>query len=190
MNECEKLPKTPTDLVSQFIADGIYHPEAMLRVMFTCYYKQLNGQEYDWDYEINKIKNVWPKGNSINYDAKLPEEIAQTENGKISTYKFNLLTVSDTVNILYNRLPKITNKSPDWYYLTGAINYKTPEKELINVKILDIESELNQKYLVWANDTIQIGDTLTVNHSGWLAKNHYYFNYNKCKEMREAFNLR
>lgn len=185
-----KLPKEPLDIPSQFIYDGIYHPKAMLRIMFTCYYKYLNEQEYNWETEINKIKTTWPKENPTNFSESLPDTIAKLESIKMSKYEFNLLSQADTVNILFNRPPRLSKKSSDWYYLTGIINYKIPETESINLKIINIESELNQKYMVEDNDTLVIGDTITDFHKGWLSRNKYYFNYNKCNEYREAFNVK
>ncbi len=190
LNEFEKLPKKPIDIASLFISNGLYHPEAMIRVMFTCYYKYLNGQGYNWEEEINKMKTVWPIESATNYKPQLPKEIAAFEVKKISRYQFNLLNESDTVNILFNRSPRMTKKSSDWYYVTGLINFKIQETESINIRILNIESEFNQKYILRDNDTLRIGDTITDNHSGWLSRNQYYFNYNKCTETREAFNVR
>ncbi len=179
-----KLPKQPFELSSIFISDGVYHPEAMLRIMFSCYYKYLNGQDYNWQDEINKSKKLWPAGNPVNYEASLPDTVAKTENKILSNYYFNLLHVNDTVNILYGRSPKLTKKSPDWYYLTAVINNKIPETKSINVTLVEIISEFNQNYMVLKNDTLFQGDTLTDYYKGWLSKEKYYFNYHTCKEYR------
>lgn len=186
----EKVPKKPIDIASKFIADGIYHPKAMIRIMFTCYYKHLNGQVYNWNDEINKMKALWPAESATNYHEKLPKEIAEVEAEKISKYQFNLLDELDTVNILFNRPPKLTKRTSDFYYLTGVIITKIPETESIKLRIIDIESEINQKYMPNDNDTLRIGDTITKYHNGWLSRNKYYFNYHKCIETREAFNVK
>jgi hypothetical protein len=183
------LPKKPLNIASQFIADGIYHPKAMIRVMFTCYYKYLNGQEYDWHHEINKMKILWPEENPTNFSGELPEEIAVTEKNKISKYQFDLLSELDTVNILFNRPPKISKKSSDWYYITGIVNSKIQDTKSINITIIDIESEFTQKYMPRKNDTLKIGDTITEYHKGWLSRSKFYFNYHKCVEARKAFNF-
>ncbi len=39
-------------------------------------------------------------------------------------------------------------------------------------------------------DTLKIGDTLTDFHEGWLSRNVFYFKYSRCKEYREAFNVK
>ena len=185
-----KVPKVPIDLPSHFIKDGIYHPEAMLRIMFTCYYKYLNSQAYNWDEEISKEKNIWPSGNPTNYSELLPDTIAKLERKILSKYEYSLLSIADTVNILYNRPPRFSKKSSDWYYLTGIINFKIPETESINIKIIDIKSEFNQNYMIDNTDTLKIGDTLTDFHEGWLSRNVFYFKYSRCKEYREAFNVK
>lgn len=179
------LPNKPVNIASKFISDGIYHPEAMIRIMFTCYYKHLNGQIFSWQEEIEKIKKIWPKGDPINYSAELPDSIAKIESEIMATFKFQLLEVNDTVNILYRRSSKLNKKSSDWYYLTGKINFKIPVTKSINIQILEIKSEFNQSYILRGVDTIMKGDTITQYHNGWLSKNKYYFNYQRCKEYRE-----
>ncbi len=184
-----ELPEKPIGIISKFISDGIYHPEAMLRIMFTCYYKYLNGQDYNWENEINQTKALWPMSDPTNYAIDLPDTVAKLESQKMSNYYFGLLNTNDTVNILYNRQPKLTKKSSDWYYITGIINYKIPESEAISIRIVKIESEFNQNFYVTGSDTINQGDTIVQFHKDWLSRNHYYFNYHKCKEQREAFNV-
>lgn len=183
-NTYYKLPKQPFELSSTFISDGVYHPKEMLRIMFSCYYKYLNGQDYSWQDEINKSKKLWPAGDPVNYEASLPDTVEKTENKIISNYYFNLLHVNDTVNILYNRPPKLTKKSPDWYYLTAIINYKVPETKSINVTLVKIISEFNQNFMILNSDTLFQGDTLTDYYKGWLSKEKYYFNYHTGKEYR------
>lgn len=179
-----KLPKQPVELSSTFISDGVYHPKAMLRIIFSCYYKYLNGQQYNWQDEINKSKKLWPSGNPVDYDASLPDTIARVENEIVADYYFNLLHVDDTVNLLYGRSPKLTKKSPAWYYLTAVINYKVPATKSIHVTLVQIISEYNQNFMVLNRDTLSQGDTLTDYYKGWLSKEKYYFNYHTGKEYR------
>lgn len=188
-NYAINLPDKPTDIVSRFIYDGIAHPEAMLRVMFGCYYKYLNNQEYSWENEIRETKLLWPTINPKDFDAGIPDTVTKSESKIVSAYYFNLLNVHDTVNILYNRQPKSTRKSADWYYISGVINNKIQESESINIRIVNIESEFNQNYYLSGKDTIHIGDTITDYHKNWLSRNRNYFDYHKVMEKRAAYNL-
>lgn len=184
-----ELPEKPKGIISQFISDEIYHPMAMLRIMFSCYYKYLNGQDYNWDAEIYQTKLLWPMHDPTNYTLGLPDFIAKLESQRMSKYYFNSLNINDTVNVLFNRAPKLSKKSSDWYYITGIINYKIPESESISVRVIKIKSEFNQNYYLSDSDTINQGDTLIDFHRGWLSRNKNYFNYHKCKEQRESFNV-
>ena len=182
-----KLPNSPIDLPSRFIHDGIEHPYAMIRVMFNCYHKYLNNQNYNWQTEINKVKTYWINLDVIYYYTRVPDTITKLENTILVDYYFNLLNDNDTINILYNRAPKLTKKSSDWYYLTGIIKFKIPESKSINIQLIDIKSEFGDNYILTENDTIAIGDTLTDYSKGWLKKGMYYFNYNRNTEYRSGF---
>jgi len=184
-NSYTELPKKPEDISSQFISDGIYHPKAMIRIMFTCYYKHLNNQKFSWQDEIEKSKILWPKGNPTSYEAALPDTIKRLEKKIISEYYFSILKTNDTVNVLFNRPLKLTKKSPDWYYLTGIITNKIPVSKEISVRLIDIKSEFNQNFMLYKNDTASIGDTITEYYKGWLSTQRYYFNYHSCKEFRD-----
>lgn len=99
-------------------------------------------------------------------------------------YRFKLLSQNDTVDILYTSAPRLTEKSPDWYYLTGLIKYKIPRTKEINIELIDIKSEFGDNFLLLENDTIFTGDTLTDFSKGWLKRGVYYFNYNRNTEYR------
>lgn len=180
----QRLPERPIDLPSHFIHDGIEHPHAMIRVMFNCYYKYLNGLSYSWEAEIDKMKSYWINPDIIYYYTRVPDTIAKIENKILVDYYFNQLYVNDTVDILYNRAPRMTKKSPDWYYLTGIIKFKRPESKSINIQLIDIKSEFGNNYILTENDTIAVGDTLTDYSKGWLKRGKYYFNYNRNTEYR------
>jgi len=180
----QRMPEKPIDLPSQFIYDGIEHPGAMIRIMFNCYYKYLNNQQYDWKNEIDKMKSYWKCTDNTYYWGEVPDTIAKIENRILVNYRFGLLNPYDTVDIFYNRPPRLTKKSPDWYYLTGIIKYKLPKTKEINVELTDIKSEFGDKFLLTENDTIFIGDTLTDYSKGWLKRGVYYFNYNRNTEYR------
>ncbi len=188
-NYTQRLPDEPVDIASRFIDDGIYHPKAMIRIMFTCYHKHLNKRTYSWEEEIQKAKELWPQANPTSYKASLPNTVANLENRIISKYEFNILKVADTVNLLYNRPPRLSSKSSDWYYISGVIKDKYPETESIDIEIVNIDSEFKDKFMPMGNDTLHIGDTLSTHHKGWLSRNHSYFNYNRCVEQRRAFNV-
>ena len=173
-------------VVDSFVNMDLSDSEAMMRVLFSCYHKRLNTKSYDWETEIDKINSYW-------IPAKYGEgfvspEMKKREHEILVDYHFEQLKINDTVDILYNRSPRLISKSPDWYYLTGIIEFKIPEKKSINVKLLEIQSEFGKNYIPMENDTIAIGDTLTDYCKGWLRRGSYYFNYHRNKEYRYDFN--
>lgn len=180
----QRLPERPIDLPSRFIYDGIEHPYAMIRIMFNCYYKYLNNKKYSWEDEINKMKSYWINPETIYYYTRVPDTISKIENKILVDYYYDILTENDTVNIYYNRAPRWTKKSPDWYYLTGIIKYKKQQTKQINVELIGINSEFGDNFILTENDTIIIGDTLTDYSKGWLKKGRNYFNYNRNTEYR------
>jgi len=173
----------PSILLDNFEAKGIDDPEAMVRVIFSCYYKKLNKLKYNWDTEIKKNKSYWIS--SKLGDGFISSQIKNIENKIFNEYHFNQLDLFDTVEILYNRPPRVIKNTPDWFYLTGIIESKIPEKEMINIKLIDIKSDVDTKYVNELNDTLRIGDTITDNSKGWLKRGIYYFNYKRNKEYRE-----
>jgi hypothetical protein len=183
----QKIPDMPIDLPSRFIHDGIPHPSAMIRVMFNCYHKYLNNKPYNWNQEIEEMKSYWINPETVYYYTRVPDTIAKLENRILVNYRFDLLNKNDTVDILYNRAPRLTKKSPDWYYLTGTVKYKLPKTKEINIELIEIKSEFGDNFLLAENDTIFIGDTLTDYSKGWLKRGMYYFNYNRNTEYRSGF---
>ena len=179
-----RLPIMPVDISSQFISDGVYHPKAMLRIMFTCYHKYLNGIDFSWQEEIQKVVNLWPHEDAANFPFQVPDTISKLEEKVLSSHYYNLLDEKDTVNIFYNRAPRRTRKSPDWYYLTGVIQRKIPGTQEINLQLTNIESEFKQKFILFDKDIVYMGDTITLSHEGWLKKGKFYFNYLTATEFR------
>lgn len=171
-----KLPKSPVDLASRFTHDGIDDTRLMVRIMFNCYHKYLNGQSYSWNQEIEKMK---PYSNNLKALNKLDSQ-------KMEDYRFSLLNQGDTVDIVYNRPPKFTKKSSDWYYLTGIILHKFQETKEIELELIHIRSAFDEGYYLVENDTIRIGDTLIDYSRDWLKRGHYYFRYNNNAEYREG----
>jgi hypothetical protein len=128
-----RLYKIPL-VLEKFIKDSISDPEAMVRVLFTCYHKKLNNIQYNWETEIRCLNNYWiPAKSGEGWVSPL---MKQRENEILVDYHFKQLELNDTVDILYNRAPQLLNKTPDWYYLTGLIKYKLPVQKAINVKLI------------------------------------------------------
>jgi len=170
-------------VLKKFIKDSIHDPEAMVRILFSAYHKRLNNIDYNWETEIHKLQNYWiPAKPGEGWVSPL---MNKRENEILVDYHFNQLELNDTVDILYRRPPRLFNKNSDWHYLTGLIQYKLPVHKAINVKLIDINSEFGEKYIVAKNDTISIGDTLTEYSKGWLKRGIYYFNYSTNKEYRQ-----
>jgi hypothetical protein len=175
-------------VIDKFIADSLSDPQAMIRVMFSCYHKKLNNIPYDWKYEIDKIRTYWVGSELIYNRAHLRNSMKKYEYKILLNHHYNQLKLADTVDVLYNRAPRLNNKSPDWYYLTGIIKDKYPENKHIDVELIKIQSEFGAEYILSKNDTITIGDTLNDFCKGWLRRGSYYFNYHRNKEYRYDFN--
>ena len=184
-NEIRFKSTYPPIVLQKFEAKGLIDPRAMIRVIFNCYYKKINNLPYDWNMEIQKIKSYWINPEKIYYYSRESKEMESRENKILVNHHFESLGKKDTVNVLYNRAPRLTKKSPDWYYLTGIIEFKIPEREEINVQLIAIESEFGENFILTETDTIFVGDTLTDYCKGWLKKGEYYFNYHRNKEYRE-----
>lgn len=184
-DKARPLVTTANEVASRFIKDGIYDPHAMLRILFTCYHKYLNSTAYNWQAEIAEVKKRWPAGDPTNFSATLPDTIQKIENETMLRFRFDLLKVNDTVDILYNRAPKLTKKSADWYYLSGIIHSKNHADRSIRVRLISIDSEFGNHFIPWDNDTLYVGDTLEDSSYGWLKRGFSYFNYHSGKEYRE-----
>lgn len=173
-------------VIDSFESMGLSDPEAMMRVLFSCYHKRLNGRPYDWKTEIDKINSYWV---SAKYgEGRMSLEMKNREHQILANYHFEGLKINDTVDILYNRAPVLLSRNPDWYYLTGIIEFKILETKSINVRLIEIQSEFGKNYIPVENDTINIGDTLTDYSKGWVRRGSYYFNYTSNKEYRHNFN--
>ena len=169
-------------VLSNFRNEGLYDPEAMVRVLFRCYHKKLNNVPYNWKEEIQLIKSYWIP--SEYGDGWRSKEMRKRDDEILVDYHFQQLDINDTVDILYNRAPRLIKKTPDWYYLTGIIQYKIPEQKAINVKLIDIKSDLGKNYMLIENDKIMVGDTMTDYSKGWLKRGIFYMNYHTNKEFR------
>ncbi len=172
-------------VLDKFINDGISDPEEMIRILFKCYHKKLNNLDYDWTREIALIKSFWesPKRG----EGWVSKAMQKREINILNNYHFQSLNINDTIDVLYNRSPRLISKTPDWYYLSGILKEKYPEKYSINVKLISIESESkNVNYIEEDDEIINIGDTATYYANGWLKRGVYYFNYRRNKEYREA----
>ena len=172
-------------VLDEFIKDGINDPEAMVRILFNSYHKKLTNIPYNWEEEIQLLKSYWIP--SKYGEGWVSKEMIKRENEILIEFHFQQLAVNDTVDILYNRSPRLIKRTPDWYYLTGIIQFKIPEQKAINVKLIDIQSDLKKNYMIIEKDTIAVGDTLTDYSKGWLKRGIYYMDYNRNIEYRQRF---
>lgn len=173
-------------VIDSFVNMGVTDSEAMIRVLFSCYHKRLNSKPYNWTTDITEINSYWIPAKYG--EGHLSTVIEKRENEILVDYHFEQLLTNDTVDILYNSAPRIASKSPDWYYLTGIIEFKIPEKKSINVKLIEIKSEFGKNFIPTENDTIAVGDNLTDYSKGWLRRGTYSFNYHQNREYRYDFN--
>ena len=175
-------------IIDSFTKSGITDPEEMIRILFYNYHKKINNKDYSWNQSICKIESYWEtakKGKGW-----VSQKVKIYENEKIVDYHFKELYENDTVNILYNRSPRILNKMPDWFYLTGVIQKKFEKEKTITVKLIDIKNEFEKAYFINSkNDTLRIVDTLNDYSKGWLKKGIYYLNYKTNEEFRDGIKL-
>lgn len=175
-------------IIDSFKNSGISDPEEMIRILFYNYHKKINNKDYSWNQSINKIESYWEtaeKGKGW-----VSQKVKIYENEKLVNYHFKELYENDTVNVLYNRSPRILNKTPDWFYLTGIIEKKIEKEKTITVKLIDIKNEFEKAFFINSkNDTLRIGDTITDYSRGWLKKGIYYLNYKTNKEFRDGIKI-
>jgi hypothetical protein len=169
-------------VLEKFMKDSLSDPEAMIRVLFTCYHKKLNHQNYNWENEIQQIKSYWIPAKDG--EGWVSPKMKQRENEILADYHFKQLAINDTVDVLFNRSPRLLSKTSDWNYLTGIIQSKIPDDQSIHVKLISIQTEFGKDYIISEEDTLSIGDTLTSYSKGWLKRGFYYFNYHRNTEYR------
>jgi hypothetical protein len=177
-------PNKIPPIVKQFSEAGLVDPNAMLRVIFTCYHKKLNHIPYQQGIEISKIKSYWKyDDSSLKYDPT--DEMKMRENNIINEYYYNKFFINDTVVVLFNRAPRYTKKSDDWYFLKGIILSKTDNTKELNIKLIDIRTEFGKNYITDKTDTLHIGDLVTDFSRGWHKKGIKYFDYQSNKYYPE-----
>jgi hypothetical protein len=172
-----KLPKKPENIPSRFIHDGIKHPDAMIRIIFSCYYKYLHKVNYDWQQEIDKLKTYWINHDVIHYYSKIPSTMECRENEILNHYYYDLMNEEDTVICLFLSPPKLFSKNPNSFYVTGLINFKIQDSYDINIKILNIETGTSQKELSFDTEILEIGDTISWEAKDWHLIKIQYFDY-------------
>lgn len=172
-----KVPKQPENVPSRFIHDGVEHPEAMIRIIFTCYYKFLKGQEYNWKREIDKLKSYWINPEIIYYYVRLPDKMQIREDSIINNYYYSQMGINDSVVCLLRQPPKLFSKQPSWFYLTGVIQDKKEECKQINIKIVRIETEFNKQSVELKSDTLSVGDVVSGLPIDWHKVDLKYFDY-------------
>ena len=69
-------------IIDEFYRDGITDPEAMIRVIFSCYYKKINDIPFSWNREIKKLKSYWVSPDKIYKITSLSSEMHQREDNE------------------------------------------------------------------------------------------------------------
>jgi hypothetical protein len=169
-------PKKIPPIVKQFSDADIIDPNAMLRIILSCYHKKLNHISYLLEIEISKIKSYWVY-DETSLKSDPTDEMKIREKNIINEFYYNRFNINDTVVIIFNRAPRFTKKSSDWYYLKGTVQSKMDlSKELI-IKLTDIKTEFGKNYITEETDTLNIGDLVTDYSIGWHKKGIQYFDY-------------
>ena len=172
-----RLPHKPENVPSRFIYDGVREPDAMIRIIFTCYYKFLKRQEYSWENEIEKLKSYWIQPTTVLYYTRLPDNIEIREDSIINNYYCRQMKINDYVVCLLRQPPKVFSKQPSWFYLTGMIQDKNEECQQINIKIVKIETEFNKQSIESKSDTLSVRDVITGRPRDWHLFKLNYFDY-------------
>jgi hypothetical protein len=179
LNALMALPSHAPGVARAFTKAGIGDPEAMIRVVFRCYFKKLNSIEYSWEEEINKMKIDRP----YQKDPKLAYQIRKTALEKEWALKnklfFNRLNKNDSLISFFNNRPRIFNKKPNEFFLVGVVNFKQPETESVNIRLTKVLSNKGTDKISFSERTLQAGDTLSGNVVDWHKKNVKYFNYSE-----------
>jgi len=171
------FPEQTPKLVELFSQHEVSDPSARLRIIFSCYYKKLNHQVYNWDYEIAKIKAYWINGNAI---YSLSNEMKQREDSIVNAYDFQRMVLGDTVVCWLSRPPRMVSHSPNWYYLTGTVNSMYASNAMISVKLTYIQSDKKTNEFTRDGTTfLKAGDTLYDQAINWHNKRYPTFNYNQ-----------
>ncbi len=173
------LPEHAPGVARLFTKAGIMDPEAMMRVIFSCYYRKLNGVEYNWEEEIKKTRAYWPNAGDAKLLCQVRQSVKKQEWVRNDRFFFNRLSENDSVIIFLNRPPSIFSKKPNAFFLSGVVNFKRPEEKNINVRITNILSNKGTRQLLSDDRMVQIGDTLTGSATDWHKKDARYFNYSQ-----------
>lgn len=177
LNTLMSLPPRAPGVARLFTKAGIADPKAMMRVIFGCYFRKLNGLTYNWETEIEKVKAYWPNQPDPTLMYQVRQEVMEKEWTLSHKFFFDRLNENDSVIILYQKPPRIFDKKPSAYYLMGIVNFKRPNLENINVRITGIISNKGTQEMLWGNEILQIGDTLTGNAIDWHKTSSKYFDY-------------
>lgn len=177
LNTLMELPPHAPGIARLFTKAGVPHPNAMIRVIFSCYFRKLKGQTYDWNEEINKIKSHWEDDGDPQQLYNTPQKVKRKEWITKSRFYHDRLNQNDSVIIFLNRPPVILGKSPNAYYITGIVNFKIPDNQTINILISEIRSNKGTSQITLKDRLLQTGDTLTGNAIDWHKRDVLYFNY-------------
>lgn len=165
-------------IVKQFECMGVSDANAMIRVIFSCFYKKLNNISYSEKIEVLKIKQYW-----INHAENSPEtsmQMRQREDSIINIFEFNKTFMGDTVVCWFRYPPKIINKEPSSFYVTSVVEKKNTGFNNMTLRITGIVTDRNTKELIFPDKSkYVIGDTLIGYPINWHLKRLKYFNYNR-----------
>ena len=167
------------NVAREFYKKRVNDPEAMIRILFSAYHKKLNGKPYSFENEINSLKSYWINPKVVYRYSFLSDSMKIRENRILNDHEFSRLSVHDMVVCRLSRSPRAISKKPDLFYLTAIVNFKTPQTNEINVRLLKIESDRINHGFYFGNDTLQVGDTLTDYPANWHKKDRKYFDYNR-----------
>jgi hypothetical protein len=165
-------------IVEYFGGLGVSDHNAMIRIIFSCFYKKLNNIPYSEKVEATKIKKYWV--NHADNSVETSAQMRNREDSIINSFEFNKMSTGDTVVCWFRQPPKIMSKEPSSYYVTSIIEKKSTELKNITVRITDIITDKDTKELIFSDHSkFLAGDTLVVYPINWHLKKSKYFNYSR-----------
>lgn len=179
LNALLTLPKHAPGVARSFTKAGIGDPDAMIRVVFHCYFKKLNGLKYSWKEEINKMKIDWPYQKEPKPAYQIRKTALRKEWILKNKFFYTRLAENDTLISFFNKNPRVFDKTPNEFFLTGVLNFKQPEDAYINIRVTEIRSNTVTIEMPFGDRVLQAGDTLSGNAIDWHKKNDSYFNYSQ-----------
>jgi hypothetical protein len=157
----------------------------MLRIIFTCYHKKLNNNNFNLTEIINNYKSYWSKSifvGSLSKGAPTPnvwELNAKMENrddGLLNKYFFDRVKISDTLTASFFYEHHRFTAKPLCYSIKVIVVNKDSVKTLVESRIIYISSRKNST--VWYDDKTErkIGDIIETSYE-WDLKGESFFYY-------------